>query len=86
MKELFRRLSARLAALSFRTGVIVLSVCLLCYIISFAQMLLPLPVWLKGALWATFYGCAKASQYAALLILGKAGFQRIRSFFSRRVC
>lgn len=86
MKRWFKRIAARLAGLSFRAGVIVLLICGLCYAISFAQMLFPLPAWVKGVLWAVFYGCAKAAQYSALLILGKAGLQRIRNLFGSRVC
>ena len=79
MKQLFSRLRQWLATLSFRTGLIVLAVCVLCYIISFAQMALPISVAAKTALWVVFYGLAKASQYTALLILGKAGWQRVRN-------
>lgn len=73
-----------LSSLSFRTGVGVAAVCVACYVISFAQMLLPISVAAKGVLWATFYGLAKASQYTAILILGKAGVQRLRALFGRR--
>ncbi len=71
-----------LSSLSFRAGVICAVVCILCYAISFAQMLLPFSVTAKGILWAVFFGLAKASQYSAILILGKTGIQRLRSFFS----
>ena len=74
----------RLRSLSFATGVAVAGVCVACYVISFAQMLLPLSAAVKGALWVVFYGLAKASQYTALLILGKAGIGRIKSALSRR--
>lgn len=78
MKRLFTRLRQWLATLSFRTGLIVLAVCAFCYIISFAQMALPISVAAKTVLWVVFYGLAKASQYTAILILGKAGWQRVR--------
>ena len=58
--------------------------CLLCYAISFAQMLLPLSTTAKAALWATFFGMAKALQYTALLILGKAGVSRLRAALRRQ--
>lgn len=80
MKERLKSLRTYLASLSFRTGVVVACVCVLCYIISFAQMLLPTPVWVKTALWATFYGLAKATQYTAIFILGKEGLARLRSW------
>lgn len=69
-----------LTGLSFRTGVVVLGVCVLCYIISFAQMLLPISASAKGVLWVVFFGLAKATQYSGLLILGKAGIDRIKTW------
>ena len=59
-------------------------VCVLCYIISFAQMAPPLSIAAKGGLWAAFFGLAKASQYAAILILGKAGIDKIKQLFSKK--
>lgn len=73
-----------LRSLSFATGLAVAAFCVACYIISFAQMLLPLSAAAKGALWVLFYGLAKASQYTALLILGKAGVERLRRLLRRR--
>lgn len=70
--------------LSFRTGVIVAGVCVLCYAVSFLQMLLPISIAAKGALWVLFFGLAKASQYSALLILGKEGVARLRRLFRAR--
>ena len=43
------KIQAFLRRFSFRTGVIVLVLCVPCYIISFAQMALPICVELKGA-------------------------------------
>lgn len=48
------RMQAFLRRFSFRTGVIVLVLCVPCYIISFAQMALPIRVELKGVLWFFF--------------------------------
>jgi phosphoglycolate phosphatase len=72
-----------LSTLSFRTGLIVLIICAICYIISFAQMLLPISVAAKGTLWFIFFGLAKTAQYSALLILGKAGIEKIRERFKK---
>lgn len=72
-----------LAGLSFRTGVIVLCVCILCYVISFAQMLLPISTTTKGALWFIFFGLAKTAQYSGLLIIGKAGVERIKKWYKK---
>lgn len=83
MKRLFRKTCDYLRSLSFRSGVIVAAVCGVCYAISFAQMLLPIPTMAKGVLWFVFFGLAKACQYTALLILGKAGVERLRRTFHR---
>jgi len=81
VKELFQKFRQWLQSLSFRTGLIVALCCVLCYALSFAQMLLPISVAAKGVLLAAFYGLAKACQYTALLILGKAGIARLKAFF-----
>jgi len=78
------KLKSRLASLSFKTGLFVAGICMACYVISFAQMLLPLSVALKGVLWVVFFGLAKAAQYTAILILGKAGLDRLRRLFKKR--
>lgn len=67
-----------LQSLSFRTGIIVGLMCILCYGISFAQMLLPISIAAKGVLWTVFFGLAKTAQYSALLILGKSGIDRLK--------
>lgn len=35
----------------------------------------------KGVLWFVFFGLAKTCQYTAVLILGKAGIERLRKIF-----
>lgn len=84
MRESFLKIKQWLAGLSFRTGVIVLAVCILCYIISFAQMLLPISTVAKGVLWFIFFGLAKTTQYSGLLILGKAGIDRIKNWRKKK--
>lgn len=80
----FAKVKQWLTGLSFRTGVIVLCVCVLCYIISFAQMLLPISTATKGVLWFIFFGLAKTTQYSGLLILGKAGIDRIKHWRKKK--
>lgn len=80
---LFRNIAEWLRGLSLRTGLLVGAACIACYILSFAQMLLPLSLTTKGVLWTVFFGMAKALQYSALLILGKEGVRRMRRFFAR---
>ena len=81
LKELYKRLVSKL---SFRTGVIVLVFCLLFYILSFAQMLLPISATAKGTLWFILFGMAKTTQYLGLAIVGVEGWQRIKSYIRRR--
>ena len=78
MKKILQKTAEWLRSLSFRTGVVTVLLCGLCYAISFLQMLLPISIALKGTLWVIFFGLAKTLQYTALLILGKAGYQRLR--------
>ncbi|ROT04772.1 hypothetical protein EEL33_14225 [Muribaculaceae bacterium Isolate-037 (Harlan)] len=81
---MIRRVRIWLAGLTFRTGVIVACVCVVCYAMSFLQMLLPLSVTAKGVLWTIFFGLAKTAQYTALAILGTSGYQRLKRIFVRR--
>lgn len=46
-----KKIKKWLQSLSFRTGVIVLALCVPFYLLSFAQMLLPISAELKGVLW-----------------------------------
>ena len=87
MKEFFRRILDKIKAflqrLSFRTGVIVLASCVVFYILSFAQMALPISPALKGVLWFVLFGMAKTTQYAGLAIVGVEGWRRIKAHFRR---
>lgn len=67
---------------SFRTGVIILVLCVPCYIISFAQMALPISTAAKGVLWFIFFGLAKTFQYGGLTIIGVEGVKRLKSWWS----
>lgn len=87
MKQLFLRCRLWLSGLSFRTGVVVLLLCVLSYVLSFAQFALPSSVAsieTKGVLWVIFYGLAKTLQYTGLLIVGKEGWKRIKTRWLRR--
>ena len=77
-------LKSLLSKFSFRTGVIFLIVCVLCYIISFAQMLFPISASAKSVLWIVFFGLAKVTQYLGLAIVGVEGWQRIKSYLHLR--
>lgn len=84
MSPAFTRFKQWLGKLSFRTGMAVATLCVISYIVSFAQMLLPISVTMKGVLWTVFFGLAKTFQYTALLILGTAGLARIKFIFKCR--
>ncbi len=88
MKQMFIKIRDSIrhffARLSFRTGVVVLVICLLCYVISFAQALLPISAEAKSVLFIIFFGLAKVAQYSGLAIVGVKGWQRIKSWFKRK--
>ena len=84
MKKMMQRIKLWLQSLSFRTGVIVLLCCIPFYILSFAQMLLPISAAAKGVLWTVLFGLAKTCQYGALTILGVEGYQRLKNWLKRR--
>lgn len=74
------RLKNLLSKLSFRTGVIILISCVVFYILSFVQALLPLSASTKGVLFIVFFGLAKTTQYTGLAIVGVKGWQRIKAY------
>lgn len=84
IKNIFEKVKLWLAGLSFRTGVVLIVICIVCYIISFAQMLLPISVGTKGVLWFIFFGLAKTFQYFGLAVLGTAGIARIKKWWHSR--
>lgn len=84
MKKLLETIKNWLSKLSFRTGVIVLLCCIPFYILSFAQMALPLSVETKGVLWIVLFGLAKTFQYSGITILGVEGVRRFKRIFKRR--
>ena len=87
VKQFFRRVfdATRrwLAGLSFRTGVIVLLFCIVFYVLSFAQMLLPISATAKAVLWFVLFGLAKTTQYMGLAIIGIEGWRRIKQYFKK---
>lgn len=80
----WNKLKVWLQSLSFRTGVIVLLCCIPFYILSFAQMLLPISTAAKGGLWTILFGLAKTFQYGGLTILGVDGYNRLKGWIKRR--
>lgn len=84
MKKLLNNIKRWLQSLSFRTGVIVLLCCIPFYVLSFAQMALPISVELKGILWFVLFGMAKTCQYGGLTILGVEGVRRLKAWWKRK--
>ncbi len=80
----FDKIKHWLQGLSFRTGVIVLLCCIPFYVLSFAQMLLPISTTAKGILWTILFGLAKTFQYGGLTILGVEGYQRLKNWMKRK--
>lgn len=83
MKTVFIKIKNWLSRLSFRTGVIVLLTCVPFYILSFAQMALPISAEAKGILWVILFGLAKTFQYGGLTILGVEGVKRLKAYFKK---
>ena len=84
MKNLLKKVKLWLQSLSFRTGVTVLLCCIQFYILSFAQMLLPISAAAKGVLWTVLFGLAKTCQYGGITILGVDGYNHVKSYLRRR--
>lgn len=82
-KQVLGKIKTWLAGLSFRTGVIVLLSCIPFYILSFAQIALPISVEAKGVLWFILFGMAKTCQYGGLTILGVEGVRRLKAYFKK---
>lgn len=80
----WHKVKSWLQSLSFRTGVIVLACCVPFYILSFAQMLLPISATAKGVLWTILFGLAKTCQYGGLTILGVEGYNRLKRHLTRK--
>lgn len=78
------RIVKKLQSFSFRTGIIVLLLCIPFYILSFAQMALPISAEAKGVLWVVLFGLAKTFQYSGLYILGVEGVKRLKNFFKKK--
>jgi phosphoglycolate phosphatase len=82
--KIISSIKEKLSKLSFRTGVIVTLMCIPFYILSFAQMLLPISAGAKGVLWVVLFGLAKTFQYGGLTILGTEGVKRLKNWFKKR--
>ena len=77
-KKFSVKISTFLKRFSFKTGLIILSLCIPFYILSFAQMAMDFSYSVKGVLWVVFFGLAKTFQYAGLAILGVEGIKRLK--------
>lgn len=79
-----KELKNRLSKLSFRTGVILIILCVICYILSFAQILLPISAVAKGVLWTIFFGLAKTFQYSGIAVLGVDGIKKLKQRWNKK--
>ena len=77
-------IKSKLQQLSFRTGVIVLLMCLPFYALSFVQVFFPVSTATKGILFTVFFGLAKTFQYTGVAILGKEGYKRVKDYLKRK--
>ena len=83
LKRFIERVKAWLSQLSFRTGVVVMLCCIPLYVLSFAQMLLPISASLKSVLWVVLFGLAKTAQYGGLTTLGVEGVRRLKAYLRK---
>lgn len=84
MSSFKSKIKSILERLSFRTGVVILALCVPFYILSFAQMALPISAAVKGVLWFVLFGLAKLTQYTGLTIIGVEGWQMLKSKFLKK--
>lgn len=84
MSSFKSKIKSILERLSFRTGVVILALCVPFYILSFAQMALPISAAVKGVLWFVLFGLAKLTQYTGLAIIGVEGWQMLKSKFLKK--
>jgi len=87
MKDKLLYIKSWLQALSFKTGVVVLALCIPFYILSFAQMAIPseyLSLEAKGILWIILFGLAKTFQYGGITILGVEGYKRVKIWIKNK--
>lgn len=87
MKDKLLYIKSWLQALSFKTGVVVLALCIPFYILSFAQMAIPLEylsLEAKGILWIILFGLAKTFQYGGITILGVEGYKRVKNWIKNK--
>ena len=64
--------------LSIRTGIILLIICVLLYVVALIQPLLPISKVAKAIIFATSFGLAKIFQYSAIAVLGVKGWQILK--------
>lgn len=82
-QNLFDTIKNWLQKLSFKTGLIILLLCIPFYLLSFIQMSFDISYTMKGTLWVIFFGMAKTFQYTGLLILGTEGIKRLKGWWSK---
>ena len=57
---------------------------MICYILSFAQILLPISAVAKGVLWTIFFGLAKTFQYSGIAVLGVDGIKKLKQRWNKK--
>lgn len=73
-----------LSRLSFRTGVIVLVLCVILHVAAFVPLAFDLSAQFKAIWWFWCFGAAKATQYTGLAIVGAEGVKRLRRYFKKK--
>ena len=93
MARALEAIKRQLSRLSYRTGVIVLALCIPCYAISFfpvmpwvkdLSVIAGMSAYAKWLWWVVWFGLAKTFQYGGITILGVDGYRRLKSHFKRK--
>jgi phosphoglycolate phosphatase len=83
--KIIEKIKDWLKGLSFKTGVVVMLMCIPFYVLSFVQFSFDfLSVSAKGILWVVLFGLAKTFQYGGLTILGVEGIKRLKQAFKKK--
>lgn len=76
---MLKRIKNWLRHFSFRTGIWVLTACLVFYALAFLQVFLPISTEAKSILGIVLLGMAKTTQYAGFFIVGPEGYRRVKA-------
>lgn len=80
---MWEKIKTALSKLSFRTGLILLVICLLFHGVAISLFAIPLEGEIKALLITISFALAKIFQYSAIAILGVKGVMRIKAWIRK---